>query len=280
MRAIHSSSFDIPTPRRTPLKQPDAYPRGSTTVANDQLAIVPSNLNRWYDAAIGRWISEDPIGFEGGDANLVRYVGNNVTLLSDPSGLHGPAFPCEPAPPGSEFMKDPRYSGGNGSGSAAGGRSSSGGNPSGTIRGVTDEEIAEGQERRNRLENPWPYLSFEARFNIMMNPAMFPSIRPPIHIGHVQGVLGPLVCARPIRVPSPPPPRYPTDPSQWTPPPGWTETSAGSKTGGRHRQWNDGSGKVRRWWDRQGREAGMERGPHWHDLDDISGGNRHIDPDH
>jgi RHS repeat-associated protein len=42
---------------------------------------------RWYDPAAGRWISEDPIGFEGGDANLTRYAGNSASLSGDPSGL-------------------------------------------------------------------------------------------------------------------------------------------------------------------------------------------------
>ncbi len=35
---------------------------------------------------MGRWISEDPIGFEAGDANLCRYVGNSATLHLDPTG--------------------------------------------------------------------------------------------------------------------------------------------------------------------------------------------------
>ncbi|MEX2140344.1 MAG: RHS repeat-associated core domain-containing protein [Pirellulales bacterium] len=42
---------------------------------------------RWLDSRIGRWLSEDPIGFAGGDANLNRYVGNQVTTHIDPSGL-------------------------------------------------------------------------------------------------------------------------------------------------------------------------------------------------
>ncbi len=45
------------------------------------------NLNRWYDPNVGRWISKDPIGFEAGDANLYRYVGNGPTNATDPSGL-------------------------------------------------------------------------------------------------------------------------------------------------------------------------------------------------
>lgn len=37
-----------------------------------------------YDPTIGRWIQEDPIGFAAGDANLLRYVGNNPTNFTDP----------------------------------------------------------------------------------------------------------------------------------------------------------------------------------------------------
>jgi RHS repeat-associated protein len=46
------------------------------------------NRARWYDPATGRFISQDPIGFEAGDANLYRYVGNGPTNFVDPSGLH------------------------------------------------------------------------------------------------------------------------------------------------------------------------------------------------
>jgi RHS repeat-associated protein len=46
------------------------------------------NRARWYDPATGRFISQDPIGFEAGDANLYRYVGNGVMTNTDPSGLN------------------------------------------------------------------------------------------------------------------------------------------------------------------------------------------------
>lgn len=46
-----------------------------------------TNLNRWYDPKVGRWISKDPIGFAAGDANLYRYVGNGPTNWFDPNGL-------------------------------------------------------------------------------------------------------------------------------------------------------------------------------------------------
>ncbi|MEM7478572.1 MAG: RHS repeat-associated core domain-containing protein, partial [Planctomycetota bacterium] len=45
------------------------------------------NRARWYDAATGRWLSQDPLGFAAGDVNLYRYVGNGSTNASDPSGL-------------------------------------------------------------------------------------------------------------------------------------------------------------------------------------------------
>ena len=48
------------------------------------------NLNRWYDPKVGRWLSQDPIGFDGGDANLYRYVGNDPGNGVDPSGLMPP----------------------------------------------------------------------------------------------------------------------------------------------------------------------------------------------
>jgi RHS repeat-associated protein len=44
------------------------------------------NRARYYDATIGRWLSEDPLGFDGGDTNLYRYVHNNPLARTDPSG--------------------------------------------------------------------------------------------------------------------------------------------------------------------------------------------------
>lgn len=40
-----------------------------------------------YDPAVGRWLTMDPIGFEAGDANLYRYVGNDSAASVDPDGL-------------------------------------------------------------------------------------------------------------------------------------------------------------------------------------------------
>ena len=41
---------------------------------------------RYYDSNLGRFISEDPLRFDAGDANLFRYVGNSPTNGTDPSG--------------------------------------------------------------------------------------------------------------------------------------------------------------------------------------------------
>jgi RHS repeat-associated protein len=61
---------------------------------------------RYYDPAGGRFISEDPSGLGGGDANLYRYVGGDPLNWTDPSGrqaqeviravppLVGPATAC------------------------------------------------------------------------------------------------------------------------------------------------------------------------------------------
>jgi len=42
---------------------------------------------RYYDPEVGRFISEDPMGFDGGDVNLYAYAGNNPVMLVDPLGL-------------------------------------------------------------------------------------------------------------------------------------------------------------------------------------------------
>jgi len=45
---------------------------------------------RYYDAKAGRFVTKDPIGFEGGDFNLYNYVLANPVNLIDPMGLFNP----------------------------------------------------------------------------------------------------------------------------------------------------------------------------------------------
>jgi len=53
----------------------------------DQDSQLQNNLNRWYDARVGRWLSEDPVGFAAGDGNLYRYVLGIPLTNADPNGL-------------------------------------------------------------------------------------------------------------------------------------------------------------------------------------------------
>lgn len=52
---------------------------------------------RWYDSNLGRFISEDPIGFRGGDVNLYGYVRNQPLWFRDPRGLQ----------PGADVLANP-----------------------------------------------------------------------------------------------------------------------------------------------------------------------------
>jgi RHS repeat-associated protein len=45
------------------------------------------NGQRWYNPNLGRFMSQDPIGFNGDPTNPYRYVGNSPTNFVDPSGL-------------------------------------------------------------------------------------------------------------------------------------------------------------------------------------------------
>ncbi|MDZ4847682.1 MAG: RHS repeat-associated core domain-containing protein [Pirellulaceae bacterium] len=49
--------------------------------------------HRYFNSALGNWISRDPIGYEGG-LNPFRYVKNQPTTLLDPSGNLDIPFPC------------------------------------------------------------------------------------------------------------------------------------------------------------------------------------------
>jgi RHS repeat-associated protein len=80
---------------------------GFTGKLFDDATGLQNNLNRWYDANVGRWLSEDQIGFAAGDANLYRYVDNQPINFADPDGLiprpgRTPPKSWPPPPPGWE----------------------------------------------------------------------------------------------------------------------------------------------------------------------------------
>jgi len=60
---------------------------GYTGKAFDFDTDLQNNINRWYDATVGRWLSTDPIGFHGKSLNLYRYVQNEPLHKIDWSGL-------------------------------------------------------------------------------------------------------------------------------------------------------------------------------------------------
>ena len=66
-----------------------------------------NDWRRWYDPAVGRWLSEDPMGFAAGDANLSRYVGNDATNSIDPTGLQAPNGPVPDKRSGDQLILPP-----------------------------------------------------------------------------------------------------------------------------------------------------------------------------
>ena len=50
------------------------------------IAALPPEASAYYHAQMGRFINRDPIGYEGGDRNLYRYVGNRSVSAVDPFG--------------------------------------------------------------------------------------------------------------------------------------------------------------------------------------------------
>lgn len=60
------------------------------------LAFQPTADARFYDPTTGRFLTKDPIGFDGGDVNLYSYVQQNPINLTDPTGLLTEAIIWEP----------------------------------------------------------------------------------------------------------------------------------------------------------------------------------------
>jgi RHS repeat-associated protein len=68
----------------------------STTVTGDRFKFAGQQYDtesglyydraRYYDANVGRFISQDPLGFTAADPNLYRYVSNQPLVRVDPTG--------------------------------------------------------------------------------------------------------------------------------------------------------------------------------------------------
>jgi RHS repeat-associated protein len=86
---------------------------------------------RYYDPGVGRFISEDPLGFGGGDVNLFGYVRNNPVNWIDPFGLDATNWSNNTG--GRRIWNGPTN--GNWGGECwSGGQYSCGGNPMGDAR--------------------------------------------------------------------------------------------------------------------------------------------------
>ena len=93
-----------------------AMSRFSENASTGGVTGIQNNQNRWYDAVTGRWLSQDPLGYWAGDANLYRYVGNDPNIYIDPSGQfqligNGNSGPVQSYPngPPPQFFSDYAY---------------------------------------------------------------------------------------------------------------------------------------------------------------------------
>jgi RHS repeat-associated protein len=90
----------------TPFGEPIATAKGDGTAQPlrfmgrelDASARLYNVRNRWYDPELGRFISEDPIGIDGG-LNTYSYVANDPMNGRDPSGLNPYQQGCCTLPP-------------------------------------------------------------------------------------------------------------------------------------------------------------------------------------
>jgi RHS repeat-associated protein len=83
-QAIHYDEFGRVLSDTSPGFQPFGF-AGGLYDPDTKLTLFGA---RSYDAEVGRWLSKDPIGFNGGDTNLYGYVLNDPVNLVDPSGLY------------------------------------------------------------------------------------------------------------------------------------------------------------------------------------------------
>jgi RHS repeat-associated protein len=75
---------------------------GFTGRERDNATGLQYNRDRWYNPATGTWMQQDPLGL-GPDTNPYRYVGNDPTNATDPSGLAPPEPP--PFGQGGEWLQ-------------------------------------------------------------------------------------------------------------------------------------------------------------------------------
>jgi RHS repeat-associated protein len=74
-------------PRRSARRSPPDLAQSTTLDNSSDGTSLYYYRARYYHPQLQRFISEDPIGFAGGDVNLYGYVANNPLSFTDPFGL-------------------------------------------------------------------------------------------------------------------------------------------------------------------------------------------------
>jgi RHS repeat-associated protein len=93
-RSIQNSYLYSPWGETSSIGPDESNPIQYTARENDGTGLYYYRA-RYYDPRIKRFLSEDPIGFEGG-FNLYTYAGNDPVSLNDPHGLEPPDTPKKP----------------------------------------------------------------------------------------------------------------------------------------------------------------------------------------
>ena len=83
VQAYEYDSYGNQHDSKNSIKQPYTY----TGREHDRETGLYYYRARYYDPEVGRFISEDPIGFAGGDVNLYGYVHSSPIIWIDPYGL-------------------------------------------------------------------------------------------------------------------------------------------------------------------------------------------------
>ncbi len=86
--------------REIPVAAPDACPCAKTTIYVALTRMQPGNRTRWYyrhrclSAQLGRFLSRDPIGYEGSERDLYHYSQSSPLRYVDPNGEFAVAVPA------------------------------------------------------------------------------------------------------------------------------------------------------------------------------------------
>lgn len=93
VQRIDYNTLGLVTADSSPGFQPYAFAGG---IHDTHTQLVKFGARDYDPRSTGRWMTKDPIGFDGGDVNLYGYVLNDPINFVDPSGLMGMPLPRLP----------------------------------------------------------------------------------------------------------------------------------------------------------------------------------------